>query len=81
MLCNMAGDEGRKEAQPNTDLQSCIGDILRFHPAQNVSWGLSLKERIGFKRAAVAVAHKLAVIIHATLKSGELLNRTAGAVA
>ena len=26
------------------------------------TWGLNLKERIGFKRAAVAVARKLAVI-------------------
>lgn len=33
------------------------------------SWGLKLRRRIGFKRAAVAVARKLAVIMHATLKS------------
>lgn len=41
-------------------------------------WGLKLRERIGFKRAAVAVARKLAVIMHAMLKSGELLDKTPG---
>lgn len=34
-------------------------------------WGLQLRERLGFKRAAIAVARKLAVIMHAMLKSGE----------
>ena len=29
------------------------------------TWGLRLREKIGFKRAAVAVARKLAVIMHA----------------
>ena len=42
-------------------------------------WGLHLRETIGFKRAAVAVARKLAVIMHAMLKSGEPFQRT-GAV-
>ena len=42
-------------------------------------WGLKLKERIGFKRAAVAVARKLAVIMHAMLTSGELFNRSIAA--
>jgi transposase len=32
-------------------------------------WGLKLREKIGFKRAAVAVARKLAVIMHAMLKA------------
>lgn len=35
------------------------------------TWGLKLRERLGFKRAAVAVARKLAVVMHAMLKSGE----------
>ena len=35
------------------------------------TWGLALRERLGFKRAAVAVARKLAVIMHALLKSGQ----------
>ena len=43
------------------------------------TWGLRLKERIGFKRAAVALARKLAVTMHAMLRSGELFDRTAGA--
>lgn len=38
------------------------------------TWGLQLRERIGFKRAAVAVARKLAVIMHTMLKTGELFN-------
>ena len=45
------------------------------------SWGLALKERLGFKRAAVAVARKLAVTMHAILRSGEMFDRTAGATA
>jgi transposase len=40
-----------------------------------------LRERIGFKRAAVAVARKLAVIMHAMLKSGEPFNRAVSATA
>jgi transposase len=43
------------------------------------SWGLRLKERVGFKRAAVALARKLAVTMHAMLRSGETFDRTAGA--
>ena len=39
-------------------------------------WGLKLKEKIGFKRAAVAVARKLAVIMHTMLRSGELFDRS-----
>lgn len=34
-------------------------------------WGLQLRERVGFKRAAVAVARKLAVIMHTMLITGE----------
>jgi transposase len=45
------------------------------------TWGLKLRERIGFKRAAVAVARKLAVTMHAMLKAGEFFDRTAGATA
>jgi transposase len=44
-------------------------------------WGLKLREKTGFKRAAVAVARKLAVIMHTMLKTGELFNRSAGAAA
>ena len=34
------------------------------------SWGLALRKKVGFKRASVAVARKLAVILHAMWKSG-----------
>jgi transposase len=34
-------------------------------------WGLQLREKLGFKRAAVAVARKLAVIMHTMLVAGE----------
>lgn len=37
------------------------------------TWGLALRERVGFKRAAVAVARKLAVTMHAMLRSGEIV--------
>ena len=43
--------------------------------------GSSSRERVGFKRAAVAVARKLAVTMHAMLRSGEMFDRTAGATA
>jgi transposase len=43
------------------------------------TWGLKLRERIGFKRAAVAVARKLAVIMHAMLKTGEVFEPQPGA--
>ena len=39
------------------------------------SWGLKLRERVGFKRAAVAVARKLAVTMHAMLKTGTFCGR------
>ena len=39
------------------------------------SWGLEFRARLGFKRAAVAVARKLAVIIHTMMKTGELFDR------
>ena len=37
-------------------------------------WGLALKKRLGFKRAAVAVARKLAVVMHAMWKKGTDFN-------
>ena len=39
------------------------------------NWGLKLRERIGFKRAAVALARKLAVTMHAMLKTGTVFER------
>jgi len=56
--------------------------ILTRTSARNESrlkqWGAKLRERLGFKRAAVAVARKLAVIMHAMLKTGEVFNSQAG---
>ncbi|SMX50674.1 IS110 family transposase [Maliponia aquimaris] len=43
------------------------------------TWGLGLRERLGFKRAAVAVARKQAVIMHAMLKTGAIFDPQAGA--
>ena len=43
------------------------------------TWGLGLRERIGFKRAAVEVARKLAAIMHAMLKTGEVFKPQPGA--
>ena len=45
------------------------------------TWGLRLRDKIGFKRAAVAVARKLAVVMHAMLRCGQLFDRTAGGAA
>lgn len=54
--------------------------LTRVHADSDLrTWGLKLRERLGFRRAAVAVARKLAVIMHAMLRSGELFNRTAAA--
>lgn len=44
------------------------------------SWGMKLREKVGFKRAAVAVARKLAVVMHTMLKTGEIFDRSAGAI-
>ena len=35
------------------------------------SWALALKKRLGFKRAAVALARKLAVVLHVMWKTGK----------
>lgn len=45
------------------------------------AWGLKLRERVGFKRAAVAVARKLAVTMHAMLRSGAFFDRSIGLAA
>ncbi|RWQ33368.1 MAG: IS110 family transposase [Mesorhizobium sp.] len=42
------------------------------------TWALELKERLGFKRAAVALARKLAAIMHAMLRTGELFDPHGG---
>ncbi len=56
-------------------LYEAATSLLTRTPAETVSdlktWGLQLRERLGFKRAAVAVARKLAVIMHSMLKTGQ----------
>ena len=56
--------------------------LTRTHADSSLrAWGLKLREKVGFKRAAVAVARKLAVIMHAMLKSDAAFDRTAGVMA
>jgi len=57
--------------------EAAVVILTRSHAASDLrTWGLKLREKVGFKRAAVAVARKLAVIMHAMLRSGELFDRT-----
>jgi len=57
--------------------EAAVVILTRSHSASDLrTWGLKLREKLGFKRAAVAVARKLAVIMHAMLRSGELFDRT-----
>lgn len=65
-----AGDEAASAILTRRSVQSSLR-----------TWGLHLRERIGFKRAAVAVARKLAVIMHTMLKTGEFFNPIAGMTA
>jgi transposase len=44
-------------------------------------WGLALKKRLGFKRAATALARKMAVVLHAMWKSGTAFDAQPGAAA
>ena len=51
--------------------QAAVVMMTRGRADSNLrSWGVRLKEKIGFKRAAVAVARKLSVVMHSMLKSG-----------
>jgi transposase len=60
--------------------EAAVVILTRTHADSGLrTWGLKLKERIGFKRAATALARKLAVTMHAMLKSGELFDPTIGA--
>jgi transposase len=70
----------RGDHQVRNLLYEAASVILTRSTAQSTlrDWGLKLRERIGFKRAAVAVARKLAVIMHAMLKSGEFFERSVG---
>ena len=39
-------------------------------PSALKAWGLALVQRLGFKRATVAVARKIGVVLHAMWKAG-----------
>lgn len=71
----------RGDARLRTLLYEAASVILNRSTETNAlrTWALALKERLGFKRAAVALARKLAVIMHSMLKTGELFDPNAGA--
>jgi transposase len=67
-----------------TSFATAIEDPDNFKKSRSVGaslglrqWGLKLRERVGFKRAAVAVARKLAVVMHTVLRTGEFFERSA----
>ncbi|MBO9136982.1 IS110 family transposase (plasmid) [Rhizobium sp. B230/85] len=56
--------------------------LTRAHADSSLrAWGMKLREKVGFKRAAVAVARKLSVIMHRMLITGEIFDRSAGMTA
>lgn len=56
--------------------------LTRAHADSSLrAWGMKLREKVGFKRAAVAVARKLSVIMHRMLTTGEFFDRSAGMTA
>ena len=71
----------RGDAKLRTLLYEAASVILNRSSDTNAlrTWALALKERVGFKRAAIALARKLAVIMHSMLKTGELFDPNAGA--
>jgi transposase len=50
-------------------------------PSALRSWGLALWKRVGFKRAATALARKIAVVLYAMWKSGKPFDPAMGAAA
>ena len=57
--------------------EAAVVILTRCHADSDLRVCMKLREKVGFNRAAVAVARKLAVIMHAMLRSGELFTRTA----
>lgn len=56
--------------------------LTRAHADSSLrAWGMKLREKVGFKRAAVAVARKLSVTMHRMLTTGEFFDRSAGVTA
>ncbi|EIM26325.1 EamA-like transporter family [Microvirga lotononidis] len=67
---------------PSQDQILTIAVGVLLYVASNVrQWGLRLRERVGFKRAAVAMARKLAVVMHTMLRTGEFFDRSASTAA
>ena len=60
--------------------EAAVVILTRSHADSDLrSWGMKLREKVGFKRSAVAVVRKLAVIMQSMLRSGELFSRAAAA--
>ncbi len=60
--------------------QAAIVILTRYSKESGLrTWGFQLRERVGLKRAAVAVARKLAVIMHTMLKNGTFFDPKVGA--
>ena len=51
---------------------SLMTQVRRFSPLK--SWAIRLSARKGFKKAAVATARKIAVILHAIWRNGTEFN-------
>tara|TARA_R110000868_G_scaffold104563_1_gene288007 strand:+ start:634 stop:1464 length:831 start_codon:yes stop_codon:yes gene_type:complete len=69
----------RGDTQLRSLLYEAAATILTRVTADSAlrTWGLALREKLGFKRATVAVARKLAVVMHSMLKSGQRFERLA----
>jgi error-prone DNA polymerase len=81
--------DGHISRRGDNDLRSLLYEagmvlLTRTSPRNDSDlkdWGGKLRERLGIKRAAVAVARKLAVIMHSMLKTGVPFNRSMSAAA
>jgi len=68
--------QGRISRQGDKLLRTCLYEAAAHILTRSSKdsalrrWGLKLRDRIGFKRANVAVARKLAVVLHAMWRSG-----------
>ena len=69
----MGGISRRGDRLLRTDVFEAAASLLvRVRQDSAIkAWGRELVERLGFKHAAVAVARKLAVVLHAMWRSGE----------
>ena len=78
-ILNVAFDMSRRLESGDVSFDDMKGLAGRLMDRACVRRAKKLREKIGFKRAAVAVARKLAVIMHAMLRSGELFTRKGAA--